>query len=215
MSDNALRQFILDELEFEPSIDAADIGVAVDGGIVTLTGHVPSYPQKLAVEQAVLRIKGVKGIAEEIQVRYHSGDGLHDDEIARRIVDMFKWSTLVPDGHVQVKVQHGWATLSGSLDWAYEKRGALDIVHGTRGVTGITDLIELKPRVTAKDVKAQIDAALHRAADLEGRSIKVTVAGDKVKLEGTVKTWHDRAMAERAAWSAPGVIEVQDLLLVG
>lgn len=215
MSDTRIRQDVIDELEFEPSIDANDIGVAVEAGIVTLTGHVASYPQKLAVERAAMRIKGVKGIAEEIQVRYHSGDGLHDDEIARRAVDMLKWSTLVPEGKVQVKVQHGWVTLSGVLDWTYQKRGAIDVVRGIRGVTGVTDLIELKPRVATADVKTAISAALRRSAEMEGRAIDITVKGNTVLLEGTVKTWHDREVAEHAAWSMPGVTRVEDRLVVG
>jgi len=215
MSDAKIRQDILDELEFEPSIDANDIGVAVENGVVTLTGYVPTYPQKLAVEHAGARIKGVKAIAEEIQVRYHQGAGSADDEIAQRIVDMLKWSTLVPEGKVQIKVQHGWVTLTGVLDWNYQRRGAEDVVRNVRGVAGIKNLIELRSRVVASDVRKQIESALRRTAELEGRGIDVKVTGNEVVLEGTVKSWHDRKIAEQAAWATGGVTSVIDRLAVG
>lgn len=215
MSDASIRQDVLDELEFEPSIDANGIGVVVENGLVTLTGHVPTYGQKVAVERAVLRIKGVRGIAEEIEVRFHQGAGSADDEIAQRAIDMLKWSTLVPGGKVQVQVQRGWVTLTGVLDWNYQRRGAGDVVRTVRGVIGVRNLIELRSRVVAADVKQQIVNALRRTADLEGRSIDVKVTGNEVVLEGVVKTWHDREVAEQAAWATGGVTSVKDHLAVG
>ena len=164
MSNAKIRQNVLNELAFEPSIDANDIGVAVENGVVTLTGYVPNFSQKSAVERAILRIKGVKGIAEEIEVRFHQGAGSADDEIARRSIDMLKWSTLVPEGKVQVKVQHGWVTLTGVLDWNYQRRGAEDVVRGVRVVAGVKNLIELRSRVVAADVRQQIESALRRTA---------------------------------------------------
>ena len=128
MSDSALRQDILDELEFEPRVDASKIGVSVHDGIVTLSGHVGSSSEKRAAEKAVLRIKGVRGIAEDIEVRPAMGDGVHDDEIAKRVSDTLRWSTLVPDGRIIVEVDHGRVTLTGKLDWAHQKRGALDVI---------------------------------------------------------------------------------------
>jgi len=214
-TDRQLQQDVLDELQFEPSIDANDIGVAVENGVVTLSGYVASYPQKLAAEHAALRIKGVKGIAEEIQVRHHQGAGTADDEIAHRAIDMLKWSTLVPEGKVQVKVQHGRVTLTGALDWNYQRRGAEDVVRHVRGVTGVNNLIELRSRVVAADVRKQIESALRRTAALEGRGIEVKVSGNEVVLEGTVKSWHDREVAEQAAWASAGVTSVRDHLTVG
>ena len=215
MSDSSIRQDVLDELEFEPSIDANDIGVMVENGIVTLTGHVPTYSQKLAAERAVARIKGVRGIAQEIEVRHNLGQGTSDEEIAARVLETLKWSTVVPEGKITVKVERGWVTLSGKLDWFYQRAGAENAVRDLRGVTGITNNIVLKPRVSPLDVKKNLEAALRRSAELEADGIRVKVAGNKVTLEGRVKTWRDRRLAERAAWAASGVTAVEDHLTVG
>jgi osmotically-inducible protein OsmY len=168
MKDSALRQDILDELEFEPYIDANDIGVAVEDGIVTLTGHVPDYSQRSAVEQAVSRIKGVRGIAQNIEVRYPGQPGTADDEIGRRVVNTLKWSTIVPDGKVKVLVHDGWVTLSGQLEWNYQKTGAADASRNLQGVIGIVNNIELAPRPTSVDVRTHIAGTLKRYAEVEG-----------------------------------------------
>jgi len=215
MSDNSLKQDIIDELEFEPRVDATKIGVAVENGVVTLSGWVESYPQKLAAERAVTRVHRVKGLAEEIEVRPNSFDGVSDDEIARRAIAALHWSTLIPDDRVMVKVEHGMVTLSGTVDWAYQKRGALQVVRDLRGVTSVADMIELNPRVAPADVKAAIERALRRNAELDERTIQVGVTGSRVTLSGRVKTWRGRRVAENAAWSVPGVINVNDELAVG
>lgn len=215
MNDSTLKQDILDELEFQPEIDANDIGVTVENGVVTLTGHVPNYSQKLAVERAVGRLKGVKGIAQEIEVRYAGTHGTSDDEIAQRAVNTIKWNTMVPDDKVQVKVQDGWVTLTGALDWNYEKIGAEHAVRDLKGVRGVVNLIELRQRVLPKDVKKHIVSALHRNAAMEAEAIRVDVAGNKVTLAGKVKTWADREIAEEAAWATSGVTAVEDRLTVG
>lgn len=215
MSDSALKQDILDELEFEPRVDASKIGVTVQDGIVTLSGHVASYAEKRAAEKAAMRVKGIRGIAEDIDVRPVVVDGLHDDEIARRVSDTLRWSTLVPEGRLVVEVDHGRVALTGKLDWAYQKRGALDAVDGIRGVTGVIDQIELSERVTPKDVKGAIEGALRRSAELEGHAVQVDVQGNLVVLSGRVRTWRDRHVAEAAAWSVPGVTEVRNQLVVG
>ena len=213
-TDSALRQDIMDELEFEPSIDANDIGVTVENGIVTVSGHVPNYHQKMLVERLVAGVRGVKGLAEEIEVRFPGSIGLADDEIAKRAVDMLKWSTVVPDDRVQVKVQKGWIILTGTLDWHYQKAGATDTLKGIKGVTGISNHIELRPRVSSIDVKARIESALKRNAQVESEGITVKVAGNNVILEGNVKAWNERRVAERAAWASPGVTAVDDRLTV-
>ena len=215
MSDSTLKQDILDELEFEPRVDASKIGVSVQAGIVTLSGHVGSSSEKRAAEKAVLRIKGVRGVAEDIEVRPGMENGVHDDEIARRVSDTLRWSTLVPDGRIIVEVDHGRVTLTGKLDWAYQKRGALDVVDGLRGVTEVIDQIELRERVVPKDVKGAIEGALRRNAELEGRAVGVEVSGNRVTLTGRVRTWRDRHVAEEAAWSIAGVNEVKNRLAVG
>jgi osmotically-inducible protein OsmY len=213
MQDHALRQDILDQLDFEPSIDANDIGVTVEDGVVTLSGHTPNYQQKLTVERIVSRIRGVKGMAIEIEVRA-GAPGTADDEIAKRALNTLNWSTVVPPDKVQVKVQDGWVTLSGTLDWHYQKRGAENALRGLKGVRGITNLVELKPRVSAKDVKSRIEGALKRSADVEAKAIKVNVLGNKVILEGNVRAWSERRAVEQAAWSVPGVTTVDDRLTV-
>ena len=214
MDDKTLRQNIIDELEFDPSIDAAHIGLAVDDGVVTLTGHVSTYEEKLATEQAVRRVKGVKAIAQEIEVRYKYQLKTDDDQIARRAADVLDWN-LVPADSVLVTVQKGWVTLSGKVDWQYQKVAAEFAVSKLAGVSGVTNLIELKPHAEPKDVKHKIMSALHRSAQVEANHVQVTVIGGKVRLDGKVKAWYERDIVERAAWSAPGVTQVEDNLRVG
>jgi osmotically-inducible protein OsmY len=212
MYDGTLRQDIIDELDFEPSINAANIGVAVENGVVTLTGHVSTYAERSAAEDVVRRVKGVKGIAQEIEVRPFGSNPKADDEIAKRVLDVINWSTTVPDGAVQVKVQNGWITLTGKVEWQYQKIAAAEAIVGLVGVYGVANNIEVKPSASAFDVKKRIEDALKRNAEVEARAIKVNVQDGKVTLEGKVKAWSERAAAERAAWSAPGVSVVVDHL---
>lgn len=214
MHDMTLRQDILDELEFEPSIDASNIGVTVTDSIVTLSGHVGSYAQKAIVEDVVGRVKGIRGIAEEIEVRLPGAVGTSDDEIVSRALNTLTWSTLIPAGKVQVKVEKGWLTLTGTLEWSYQKTGAADAVRHLAGVVGVSNLIELRPRLSPVDVKHKIEGALRRSAAIEADAIQVKVAGNRVTLEGNVRAWHERRVAEQAAWSTPGVTAVEDHLTV-
>ncbi len=216
MNDSTLRQDIIDELDFEPSIDSADIGVAVENGVVTLTGHVPTYAQKVTVEDVVRRVKGVKGIAQEIEVRPFGTNRTADDEIAKRAINTINWNTSVPDNAVQVKVQNGWLTLTGKVEWQYQKTAAADAVRDLSGVVGVTNQIDIKQRASAYDVKKRIEDALKRNAEIEAQAIKVNVLdGGKVRLEGRVNAWSERSAAERAAWSAAGVNTVEDRITVG
>ncbi|MCH6205386.1 BON domain-containing protein [Brucella ciceri] len=216
MNDGTLRQDIIDELDFEPSIDAADIGVAVENGVVTLTGHVPTYAQKVTIEDVVRRVKGVRGIAEEIEVRPLGANHTADDEIAKRAINTINWNTSVPDNAVQVKVQKGWLTLTGMVEWQYQKTAASNAVRDLSGVVGVTNRIDIKQRASAYDVKKRIEDALKRNAEIEAQSISVNVLdGGKVRLEGRVHTWSERSAAERAAWSAAGVNTVEDRITVG
>lgn len=216
MSDIDLKQDIIDELDFEPSIDAADIGVAVENGIVTLTGHVPTYAQKSTVEDVVRRVKGVKGIAQEIEVRPYGSNQTADDEIAKRAINMIHWNTAIPDSAVQVKVQKGWVTLTGKVEWQYQKTAAADVIRGLAGVVGIQNNIAVKAHASASDVKKRIEDALKRNAEIEARTIRVDVLdGGKVRLEGRVHAWSERSAVERAAWSAPGVNLVEDRITIG
>jgi osmotically-inducible protein OsmY len=215
MSDLQLRQDVLDELEFEPSLNAAHIGVTVDGGVVTLSGHVTSYAEKLAAIAAVRRIRGVKAIAEEIDVRYVTDKKTSDDEIAKRAVDILGWDTLVPSGSIQAVVRDGWVTLTGNVDWYYQKKAAEDDIRKLGGVRGVINNIAIRPPVKANDVKRKIEDALRRHAEIEAKAIRVTVQdNDRVVLEGKVDNWDEKYAVETAAWSAGGVKSVEDRLTI-
>lgn len=212
--DLGLRQDVLDELEFEPSIDAADIGVTVKDGVVTLIGHVRSYAEKIAAERAVQRVKGVRAIAQELEVRYPERKKTADDEIAKRALAIISWDTTIPDDVIQVKVQAGWITLSGEVDWHFQKRAVEDAVRKLTGVVGVTNLLLVRPRIQADDVKHRIEEALKRNAAIEAGTIRVGVSGGKVTLAGQVHAWYERGVAERAAWAVPGVTAVEDHLVI-
>ena len=210
MSDNNLRQLIIDELEFEPSVDAANIGVAVEGGIVTLTGHVATYIEKTMAENTVGRLKGVKGIACEIEVRPIGTNVTADDEIARQAVQSIGWNTQIPKNVVQVRVEKGWVTLKGELHWHFQRTAVENAVRVLGGVKGVINNIVVMPRATVPDVKKRIEDALKRDAEIDAQAIHVDVRDGKVRLEGKVRAWSERRAAERAAWSAPGVKTVED-----
>ncbi len=210
ISDHQLRQDVLDELDFEPSVNAVHIGVGAHGGVITLTGFVSSYGEKLAAERAARRIKGVKAIAEEIEIRLPSDKKVADDEIAGRAVDILKWRVGFPANRVKVKVEKGVVTLTGDVDWRFEKSEAEAAVHNLSGVAGVANLIRVNSPVPVAEVKEKIQKALHRNAELDASRITVQIDGGKVVLGGKVHAWNERDIAERAAWSAPGVTEVQD-----
>jgi osmotically-inducible protein OsmY len=215
MNDRQLRQNVMDELEFEPSIDAANIGVSVENGVVTLTGHVPNFVQKLAAERAAWRVKGVKGIAEEIQVRLPGDRKTNDDEIAQRALNVIAWNTLVPRNAIRVKVQNGYVTLTGEVDWNYQREAAVADIRKLDGVSGVTNDITLKPAIQTVDVKQRITDALVRHAEVEASHVRIRVPdAGIVSLEGEVDNWDERSAVVHAAWSAPGVRVVQDNLRI-
>lgn len=212
MGDKLIRQNVIAELDFDPSIDAAHIGVAVENGIVTLSGHVGSYAERVAAEKAAQKVRGVRGVVEEIKVRFGGETPPRDEDLAQRAVQMLDWSVTVPRGAVQVKVQNGWVTLSGKVEWQYQREEAYGSIKRLAGVAGIINNIEVTPNASVPDVRARIMAALKRNAELEADAIKVTVKDARVVLEGKVNAWHERRLAESAAWSAPGVHAVEDHL---
>ncbi len=213
MSDASIRQNVMDELDFEPSVSSEHIGVAVDKGIVTLTGHVGSYIEKLAAERAARRVKGVLAIAEEIKVRFPEDKKTADDEIAQRAVNTLKWSSLVPQGAVHVKVQDGWVGLGGEVVWRYQRTAAENGVRRLSGVAGVVNSITVKSQIQPSEVSKKIEEALRRNAEVEASRIKVSAQGGHVTLEGYVHDWRERRAVEDAAWSVPGVVGVEDRLL--
>ncbi|HEX5951914.1 MAG TPA: BON domain-containing protein [Rhodanobacteraceae bacterium] len=213
MNDKQLRQLVVDELEYEPSIDAADIGVAAENGVVTLSGHVTDYVQKMAAERAAWRVKGVKGIAQKIEVRLSGDKKWNDDEIAQRALNILAWNTLVPKDCVRVKVSDGWITLSGGVNWNYQRQAAENEVRKLSGVKGVTNSITLNSAVRAGDLKRRIQDALKRHAEVEADAVRVEVRDDgTVRIEGRVDNWSEMQAVEHAVWSAPGVQRVDDHL---
>ena len=215
MSDELkLQQRVIDELEFEPAVNAAHIGASVRGSVVTLTGHVESFAEKFAAERAARRVKGVTGVAQEIEVRLAEDKKTADDEIAQRAVKMLEWDVAVPSRAIEIKVEHGIVTLNGTVDWGFQRAEAEYDVRKLGGVKGVINLIAIRPKVRAEEVLARLTAAFERNADLEAKHLTIDVINGKVVLGGEVTSWAEREAAERAAWSVPGVTAVDDRILI-
>ena len=213
-SDLSLRRDVIEELEWEPSLDAAEIGATAHEGIVTLTGSVKSYAEKLTAERAARRVRGVKAIANDIAVRLDGHAERTDADIAEAAVDALKWKASVPQGCAQVSVTKGWITLEGEVDWHYQRDAASEAVDHLVGVKGVSNLITVAPRVTATEVKCRIEAAFRRGAELDAQNVRVEAHDGKVTLRGDVRSWSERREAERTAWAAPGVIQVENLIAI-
>lgn len=214
MTDKQLRLDIIDELDFEPSIDAADIGVAVDQAVVTLTGHVRSYSDKITTLGIVETVVGVRAIADEIEVRPIGAHITADDEIAKRVANSLKWNTSVPEDKIHVTVAKGRVTLEGDVEWRYQGDAAERVIGRMTGVTGINNHLRVRPSVKVSDVSERIKKTLVRDAELDASGIRVVVHDGTVTLEGEVRYLGERRSAERAAWAAPGVTNVIDHLAV-
>jgi osmotically-inducible protein OsmY len=176
---------------------------------------VASYAEKIAAERAARRVGGVRALAEEIEVRYPSEKKTADDQIAERALKVMAWDAMVPEDAVSVRVEKGWVMLEGSVPWYYQKSACEDAVRKLTGVAGVTNLIKVKPRVEAADVKDKIMAALKRNAEVEADAIRITVKDGTVTIDGKVKAWYERDLVEQAAWSAPGVASVIDRVRIG
>lgn len=209
-SDSELQRDVLEELEFEPMVEHAHIGVTAKNGVVMLTGFVPNYTQKAAAERAAARVKGVKAIAEEIEVRFATDPKTSDPEIAERIVRLFQWDVVVPADKISVRVEHGWVTLSGQVEWNFQKTAAQSVVSRITGIKGVTNMIKVAAKLSPADVRERIMAAIKRQGALDASAIQVAVDGQTVKLSGEVRGWNERRVAEKAAWSIPGVTHVED-----
>ena len=208
--DKTLQEHVLAELNWEPRVKAAHIGVSAKNGVVSLSGHVETYAEKNAAEAAAWRVNGVKGIAQEIDVRLPDSVKHTDEDIAEAALTRLSWDAAIPRKAVSVKVQDGWVTLTGEVEWEFQKKEAEDDSCGVMGVTGVSNQITLKPRVNVGDIASSIRTALHRSWFFDPRTITVNADGGIVKLSGTAKTWHDREVAGRTAWLAPGATSVQN-----
>jgi osmotically-inducible protein OsmY len=207
-----LQRDVMDELQFEPSVNAANIGVIAKDGIVTLTGKVCNYAEKYAAAEAAERVAGVKAVTDETKVDLPLAHQRDDQDIAQAALNALKWHVWVPKDAIKVKVQQGWVTLEGTVDYKFQQTAAEEAVQDLTGVIGVSNLISLKAVVAPSDLKVKIENALKRAAELDGERITVEVDENKVVLRGKVSSWAERDEAERAAWSAPGVWDVDDKL---
>jgi osmotically-inducible protein OsmY len=209
-----LQQAVLSELLWEPSIKAGHIGVTASNGVVTLSGHVANFAEKWAAEAAANRVKDVKAVAVEIEVELPFEMKRTDDQIAEALLDRLAWDVSVPKDRVKVKVENGWITLSGDVDWYFQSEAAAEACRRMHGVVSVVNLIVIKPPVRPSEIHEKIKLALHRSW-YEPINIAVRAEGGKVHLSGNVRSWYERRQAETAAWSAPGVTSVDDTITIG
>ena len=209
-----LQKRVLEALDWEPSLDATHVGVAADGGVVTLTGQVPSYADLMDAERLVQRIAGVKGIVNDLEVRLPGDARRTDTDLAFAAVRALEWDVQVPRHTVTLRVSDGWITLEGQVEWQFQRQAADRAVHHLFGVRGVNNQITLAEKVTPADLKRRIEDALKRNAEVEAGKIRVETTGGFVMLDGFVHSWAQRDEAERAVWGAPGVVAVDDRLAV-
>jgi len=212
-NDTMLQQAVLAELSWEPSVTAGHIGVTANSGVVTLTGHVGTFAEKWAAEAAAGRVKGVKAVAEEIEVKLPFSMKRTDDQIAEAVLDRLAWDVSVPKDRVKVKVEDGRVTLTGEVDWHFQSDAAEDACRRLYGVVSVFNQIAIKPKVQPLEIKEKIRTALHRSW-YEPVNVTVSADGGKVRLTGSVRTWYERQQAETAAWGAPGVTQVDDSITI-
>ena len=213
-SDTQLRNDVQAELNWTPEVKSSDVGVIVKDGVVTLTGHLASNAEKYAIERAVQRVHGVKALAVELTVKLPFDNQRTDADIALAAERALEWNVLVPDDKIRPMVEEGWLTLAGEVEWAYQRTAAESAVRDLMGVTGVSNLVKVKPKISPADVEKKIHDALARQADREASRLAITVSGSQVTLRGTVHSWSERNAAQGAAWSTPGVSMVVNDLLV-
>lgn len=213
LTDKSLQEAVMHELEWDPSIDAAHIGVSARNGAVTLSGHVSSYAEKWAAVRAAERVYGVTAVADELTVKLPEPSKRDDSDIAEQIATTLRWNTMVPDT-VRAEVRNGFVTLRGEVEWSYQKHEAERAIRTITGVTGVSNIITVKPRAKPADIEKRIQEAITREADLDARSISVITRNGTAELRGTVHSFWEKRLAEKAASSAPGVSKVENKLAV-
>lgn len=213
-TDSEIQKDVIEELKWEPMLSATEIGVAVKDSVVTLTGTVSNYSKKNAAENATWRVKGVKAVAEELEVKLADGELLTDGEVASSVINTLRWNTVIPDEQIKIKVSNGWVYLSGEVDWNFQKDAVMNAIRGLKGMRGVTNEIIVKPRVQSAKIKENIRKALERKADLEADNIRVETIGDRVVLKGSARSWNERKAIAHAAWSTPGVALVEDRIVI-
>jgi len=213
-TDAQIQSDVLAELKWDARVMPNEIGVAVKDGVVTLPGWVDSYTKRWAAEDAAHRVRGVKAVANDIEVRLSSGAERNDTDIAAAAARALEWDAFVPIDTIDVTVSKGWVTLKGEVEWQYQKQDAERAVGRLAGVKGVTNLIVVKPRLTPSELKNKIEQALVRSAELDAKRITVDVVGSKVTLKGTVRSWAEKKEAERQAWLAPGVTSVDNRIMI-
>jgi len=215
-TNSELQRDVQDELNWAPYITAGEIGVTAKNGVITLTGDVPSYFEKIEVEDVVSRVAGVKGIAEELNVKLPALNERTDTDIAESALNALAWNIEVPNDHVKVKIENGWVTLTGEVEWYFQKMAARNAVQHLMGVKGVTNSIAIKPKVvaTATEIKTTIENAFKRTAMLDAAKILVTVHDGKVTLKGNTHSWKEKDEAREYAWAARGVSSVENDIVV-
>jgi osmotically-inducible protein OsmY len=214
VTDEQIQREVLTELKWDARVSPNEIGVTVRDGVITLRGVVDNYAKKWAAEDAALRVRGVKAVANELDVRIDRTSERTDADIAAAAIRALEWDAVVPSERVKVKVSNAWVTLTGEVEWYYQKLDAERVVRRLTGVKGVSNLISVKPLVTASDLQKQIENALVRSAKTDSQNIKVQVQGSKVVLEGKVRSFAESREVERVAWLAPGVTSVDNRLSV-
>lgn len=213
-SDTQLQQDVMAELRWEPAVNAANIGVEVKNGIVTLLGHVDSYTEKWSAERAALKVAGVKALAVQMDVNIPSIHKRHDSDIALSADNVLRWTTDVPSEAVKIMVENGWLTLTGEVNWEYQRHSAETALRKLLGVKGITNKIAIKPKFQFNALKTDIEAALKRISNVNTHNIQIAVEGNHVNLKGEVNSWLEKDLIKQSVWNTPGVQQVQDNIAV-